>query len=276
MEKIEYYISTRRNYYRKRRNLIRRLFLVLVVVCYLFVGYKIFLISKEPLPKVEIIGSFLIQDKYIIDRVVQQISNKNFFLISPKKISNDLAQSFLLLKDVVIRKYLIPEPRLIVFLKEKSIWARLVIELPHNINKNMLISNDGDLLSEEYLNLTQIPKNLLPIYVNDANLLQKSHLCILKKVFDILEKDFNLRIKNFLITNTFDLEIYPQSSFKIKAGKIDTDLFKRISMLKEVMKAINEKSYLIEYLDLTLESGAIFRKYIEEKKRFGLFRGNKL
>ena len=274
MDKDKYDSYSRRNFYRKQRNIVRRILLLIFISFFIFCSYKIFLIPIKTPPRVEIIGNFLIQDTYLVNCVNKNITKGNFFLVSPKQISNDLLQTNKILKDVVVRKYLIPECKLIVFFKEKTLWAELLIGKEENVKKKMLIATDGDLASVDYLNLNLLPKNLLPIYVVVNESPQKSTLNILKRAFDLLHNDFHLDINKMVITETLDLEIYPTEKLKIRAGKVSDDLFKRISKLKDILNVISEKSYVIKYLDLTLEEGAVFKsnpETNEAKKKFSLF-----
>ena len=274
MNFIENNLSKRRNLYRRRRNVIRRLFLTLFVVFLVLFIYKIVLISKKNPPTIEIVGNVLTQATYVINKVSQQVSNKNFFLISSKDISRDLIKTTTLLKNVVVRKYLVPKSKIIVFLKEKIIWAELLLSKAEGKKNSLFVTDEGALVPVDYLNLNCLPKKLMPIYNNTGVVPTKNSLCLLKEVFDILHNDFLVSVSKLVITSTFDLEIYPHESFKIKAGKLDGGLLKRISKLKVVMNAINKRSYLVEYLDLTLDSGAVFKKYSEEKKKFSLFQKN--
>lgn len=269
-------ILERKKFYVKRRNNARRIFLVVFLFCYLFFLYKVFLLPKNASLKIEVVNNNLIDKDFIVQAVLNHVSVRDYFLVSPRKISNELVESFSLLRNAVIRKYLIPYSKIFVFVKEKKLWSRLIVNKREELKKFDLITEDGDIVPPSYLNLNLLPQNLLPIYTNSR--INKKHLLLLKNVLDMLRKEFKFNVSGFFVTKAFDLEIHSIEGFRIKAGKIDNEIIKRVSKLKDIIALIKARDYVIEYLDLTLEGGAVFKKYAEDKKKleFNLFKRRKM
>lgn len=271
---IESHIKDRRSYHRRRRNVIRRFFLILFVAIYLIFAIKIFLIPTYKPLKIEVINNLLIQTNYITHVVLDQVDSKNFFLISPNKISNYLLNTTDLIKNVVVRKYTMPECKLIVYVKEKDVWAEMLLDNFRN-KKRYFITCEGDLIPIDYVNLSVLPQNLITIYSNFGIVPSSSDLCDLKRIFDLICFGMHLKVSNFFLDDQGYLEIFLGDGLKIKAGKMDGDLLKRVSQLKEALGAIRGRSYKAEYLDLTLESGAVFKRLSIDRKKAGIFRRKK-
>ena len=116
----------RRKYYRERRNNVRKFFFFFFSFLFVFcVNFLLRLPSKKPLI-LEISKSYLLKDEYISQNISKQVAGKNFFFISPKVVTKNLLLSSGLLKDVVVRKYLFPELKLLIFVKEKQLWGKLI------------------------------------------------------------------------------------------------------------------------------------------------------
>lgn len=275
MQEQGYFIFRKRNKYRQRRNLIRKVFLLFCSIIVAILIYKFYLISSKFTPIVEIHGNILINKDKLIQKIEELIKHKSFFSVNPRRISTDLKKTIPIFSDVVVRKYIFPESKILVFVKERNIWAKLVTGENKNSEQLVVVSDSGNIISASLL--SSIPLKLIPIYsyVNFKQLDSESTLAQLKKIFDLLRDDFKISVSRFCITNSDELEIYPYDKFKIRAGKIDDDLISRIFKLKPIMEAINERAYVVEYVDLTLDKGAVFKKHLKTKKEFRLFRGKK-
>lgn len=257
MDQIELQILNRRNSFRKQRNTIRRIVLLLFLVIFFGFTYRLFVSPSKSVVKIEIANNRMLQGSYFVDEISKQILSKNFFFINLAQISKDLVNFNPLLKKVVVRRYIIPEPRLLVFAEEKPVWG----ELKYNNGQKEIgfITNEGDLVSLQYLNHDAILRMLIPIELTQSKIPPKADFILLKSLADNLLKTYKLSIHKFLIGDKNELEVYTLSGLRIKMGKIDNDLFQRVKSLKEILNAIKYKSYEDAYLDLTLESGAVFK-----------------
>lgn len=264
MSRLEDKILQERNFYRRRRNIIRHIFLILFVISFLFFWNKVFQVSKTIIPEVEIISNFLLNKSFIVEQINLQIKNKNFLLISPVQITKYLYSSIGLVKKILVRKYLFPKCKLFVIVKEKKIWATL------SNSKNAFVTDEGDIVPAFYLNLNLLPKNL--ILIDSASTLGKPSLNILKRTYDTLSKRFSFFVSKFLINNKLEIEIYSKDNIRIKAGQLDNNLPVRVLKLEKILQLIKDHSYSIEYLDLTLDKGAIFKKQTDLKKKTSLFK----
>lgn len=268
MSFLENQITNRRNFYRNRRNVIRRIFLIFFICLNIFIFYKIVIKTKINVPEVQLVGNNLLRTDPLIEKILNLGKSKNYFLNSTRDISRSLKSSFPILNEAVVRKYLYPHYKYVVIVKEKSLWAELSKCPYKDSGKKYLINyvaGDGELIGLEYLNKTLVPENLISVCFIGNSIPSKNHLKIVKEVSDFIVNNLDLKIKQFLITEKNDIEIYSGDDIRIKAGKIDDDLLERIKRLKGALQAIKERSYLIEYLDLTLENSAVFKKFEENK-----------
>ncbi|MBI2996806.1 MAG: cell division protein FtsQ [Candidatus Melainabacteria bacterium] len=224
--------------------------------------------SKKPLV-VEVVKNKIVDDidKVCICRKVEElILNKNFFLISPRHLSQKLLESIPFLQKVVVRKYLIPEYRLIIYVKEKPVWA--------TSGDFKLISDDGEVGSSDCLNLSLLPKKMITVSGNNISSLKKDELVLVKKIVEVLQERYKLLISRLLIDDENQLEIYTESGFKIKAGKINPDLFEKILKLEKVLDELKQRSYLLEYIDLGLENIWVFKEQVKKDNKIRLFKRN--
>lgn len=275
MDNEEYNILKRKRAYISQRNIVRRIFLITFLFCCLLFIYKLFVVYKSKNLTIEIVNNHLVNKEFLINAVSDYVTTRNFFLLSPRKVSDNLIQSFLLLDTVVARKYLIPENKIIIFVKEKKIWSKLFFSQKKDLNAFQLVTEEGDIVPLVYLNTNLLPQKLLPIYA--ANHLDKKILILLRNVSEILHKDLKFNSNSFFVTMNSDLVVHSKEGFKIRAGEIDNELVNRISKLKDVIVAIKKRDYIIDYLDLTLEGGAVLKKYPKdnEKINFSLFKRRK-
>jgi len=97
---------------------------------------------------------------------------------------------------------------------------------------------------------------------------------ILKDTLDFFNTRLKIKINKFLVTDRNTLEIYTDNFIKINAGYIDSNLLVKIAKLSDILNQIKKKSYLIQYIDLSLENGAVIKKVDEgkvDKKHLRLF-----
>lgn len=234
--------------------------MVLFVSLYLFAGYKMVTFSKDAMPEIEIFGNNLIKTDYISDFISSSIAGKNFFLISPRYITNDLNKTIGLIQDLVIRKYIIPEYKISVSLKEKNLWAKLITSDGESDRHYSFVAQDGSVVSPDYLNIDLISPELVNVYLIGTGLIEKEKLCLVKDVVDFVVKNIGLTVHKIVLLNKSELEIYCDNELRIKAGVIDETLNERMKTLLKSINVIKDRSFMIEYIDLTLESGVVIKK----------------
>ncbi len=253
---------SRRKHYRERRNNVRKFFFFFFSVLFVFsVHFLLRLPSKKPLI-IEIAKSYLSKDEYISQNISKQVAGKNFFFISPRVVTKNLILSSGLLKDVVVRKYLFPKLKLLIFVKEKQLWGKLIT---NNENYPIYITNEGNLVSGDYINLKLLPVDLTLVLCRNSKLLPEGVLLILKDVLDFFNTNLKIKINKFLVTDKNTLEIYTDNSITINAGYIDSNILKKITKLTEILTQIKKNSYLIQYINLSLENGAVIKKADDKK-----------
>ncbi len=239
--------------------MVRRFFLTLFVFIFLFCLYYVFQISYNRKIKIEVSNNYLVKSEVVIRSVSSLTSGKNFFFIYPSKLSENLVSSYGLIKNVVIRKYLIPELKISIFVKEKNLWGRLITLA----NGTVYITDEGDLVKSDYINLNLLPSDLTLILINNNVNVTKNTLLILKDVHDFFENLLKIKINRFIVTDRNILEIYTDNSIKINAGYIDKSVLEKIVKLSDIFNQINKQSDLIQYIDLSLENGAVIKKLDE-------------
>lgn len=254
-----YNISTSRNICRKRRNVTRRLFLFLLITIIILSILQTYKISKSVLPKIVIENNKLINPEYLTNIVLENISNQNFIFISPRILSNKLSEMINMSKKIVVRKYLFPELKIKVIVKEKNLWAAVTTSTVSAANW-LYISDEGDLVNATSLITSKLPKNMFPVYVSNINKISKHAFNLLKDVYETVVNKNQISIKCFKISKSLDLEMITDNGLTIKAGKIDNDIQKRILKYFDISMLLGEKTYLVEYVDLTLDNAVVLKK----------------
>ncbi len=259
----------RRKQYRERRNSVRKFFFFVLSLSFIVLLYLFLQIPSQKSPKVEIYKTNLIKSDYIFQLVNKELSGKNFFLISPKAITRNLLLACPLLSDVFIRKYLYPEYKIVVIVKENFLWGKIVLG-----NSAIFVTNSGKQVHSNSIDLNLLPADLTLLSSNNKNILTESTLLILKEVLDYFNKTLQIKIQRFFITDGNTLEIYTDNSIKIDVGYIDIKMLEKIQKLNDILTQIKKKSYLIKYIDLSLENGAVIQKSDEDevkRKHLNLF-----
>lgn len=262
----------KRKQYRERRNSVRKFFFFVLSFFFVAMLYVLLQIPSRSFPKVEIYKTNLVKSDYVLQLVNKELSGKNFFLISPRAITKNLLLACPLLSDVFIRKYLYPEYKIIVVVKENSLWGKIV--QGNNSNSGIFITNNGKQVQSSSINSNLLPVDLILLSSNNKNTFTESTLLILKDVLDYFNKTLQIKVEKFFVTDSNTLEIYIDNSIKIDAGYIDIKILEKIQKLNDILTQIKKKSYLIKYIDLSLENGAVIRKNDEEdvkRKHLNLF-----
>lgn len=258
-------LSHKRTKFKKRRNIIRRLFLISFVLFLVFLINCTYLTSIKNKPAIEIYKNNLIDTNYLIKLVSSEIEGKNFFTISSRKISNILKSNLPLLDSTVARKYAFPVYKILVSVNEKPLWAKMLLYNSNSIFSEhyMYISSFGDVIFDDHLNLNKLPENLLVIHAHETHVPQKDQLLLLKNAFSRIQKT-GLFVTKLFLDKEFNLVIYTGDDILIRAGTLDKNLINKIKKLDDLMSIINKYSSRIQYLDLNLETSAILKMYSED------------
>ena len=278
MEPESPHIFRNRNFYRKRRNFIRRIFFVIVLFgCVFFVFKTIAHVNASSL-KIEISGDKLINKNFLLKSIESQTNKKNFFFLSPRRIATDLYGLTQLVEDVVIRKYIFPDVKIYIFLKEKNIWGR--ISNKEDGRYFDLVTDDGNIIPAGFLNLSNLPANLLDInFYAKSSMPTKDVLMSLNKLFKDLITYDGLVLHNFTIDNKNRLDILCNVDdamlLKIKAGGINENLQDKLINLTQIIKTVRTKQYEVEYIDLTSENSAIIKTFKEDDRKPNFFKERK-
>ena len=254
-------ILAKRQLYRKRRNVLRKLFLVLFGVVLILLSCRILSAEKNSTLQFEIEGNALLENECIVSTLNSSLEGKNFFFLSPEKISGRLCDVFPILKTVKIRKYLFPTKKIILHVREKELWGRYN-SLFAGKAIFYYVSDQGDLVPVTCLNKSYISTGL--IVVNSQRQVSRGDILIMKKIADFFIRNLGIMIDHFVLNKMGELEIFTNDSIRVKAGLLSDDLFEKIKKLTVVLQSIKDKSYLIEYIDLTLDKGVIVRKAKED------------
>ncbi len=273
ISEIEYNILKKRKAFKKRRNLVRRFLLLSFVLCISFFCFKLYEKSTNITPKIYINNSYLVSSAYVEDYIFNYLLGKNFLFISPRSVSSELTDKIPILKNVFIRRYIYPEPKVILFLKEKQLWAKVLFK-DRLENQFYYLSDDGCYVEDYYLNLSSIPKEFVVVNILGKSSPNKEIFKILKSNYDFLTKKIKIPIYAFVISEKGDLEIYTTNRFRLKCGKLDELLKIRLSNLNkisDIVGKIRTGYYKSGYLDLRLENAAILKadedKKPDEKKK---------
>lgn len=268
MDSVEYNILNKKKYFKKRRNFIRRFFLLVFVFLFTFTLFKTYSFSKDKEINVYVGNSFLISSDYVREYVLNEILHKNFFLISGREIGTSLIHSAPILKSVFIRKYIFPEVKLMVFLKEKNIWGKLFGKNFESSTRLFYLTDEADIVSSEYLNLQNIPVEPVHLHIYTKDIPTKETLLLIEKNYLILVDKIKLPVGSLLLTEKNDLEVFSKYGFKIKCGKVDDFLRERIlnlNKISNILEGIKKGEYKSGYLDLTLENAAVLKSVPEPK-----------
>lgn len=266
MQNFENNILTKRQQYRKRRNVVRKIFLVSVLFFVVMLVGLLLSVEKKSTFRMEIYGNKSLGKECVLPVIDSLVKNKNFFFFSPKMVSAKLFDIFPILKVAKVRKYLLPDKKLLIYIKEKELWGQFNLFISNKTIK-YYVTDYGDLVSVEGLNQNYIPAGLILIFSQKQ--ISKEELMLLKRISDFFIRNLGVIIERFALNQKSELEIYTDSAIKIRAGVLKEELFEKIKMLTGVLRTVKEKAYLIEYIDLTLDKGVVIRKSNEklDKKR---------
>lgn len=256
MDNLEFNVSHYKRSYTKRRNYVRRIILVLFVLFFIFLANYFYSLAFRDDIKIEVFNNKLVNNEFLVDLINNEISKKNFYLVNQRKLSNLLHNSLPLLSEIVVRKYLIPECKFQIIVSEKQLWSKLNV-FSQEVH-TFYLTVDSDLVADEYLNSDLIPLNLVMITLPKIDLLNNNQLNLLKKLSDRIN-NLKLVVDRFVINDDLSLNIYTLDGFLINVGKIDENIFKKIDKLNTLLNIISEKSLMVRYLDLDLETSAVLK-----------------
>ena len=265
---LEYTIYQRRNSLRRRRNIIRRIALFLSVIFFIFLDSNIYSAAFKITPDIQVINNKVSDVENLKNTVNNLVSGENLFLISPRKIRNELVQTNKLLKEVVVRKYIFPKYQLIVYIDEKKIWSE-IFSITGDELASFFLTDEGNVIPKSFVDLNLLHNQLIPVLCDHLDSIDTDAFFTVRNVLDIVYKKFGLQINKTTISNDLELTLVTNDGLNnellIKAGMIDNELFKRISRLEESLNLIRQKAYLVEYIDLTLENSVVLKRQNESK-----------
>ncbi len=264
MKSSEINLVKKRKYYLKRRNIIRRLFLIFIVGVNVFLFYKLFHYPEKKILKLESYGNKVINNSLFEQEIYSYTKGKNFHLISPRTLSQKTIKALPIIEDIVVRKYIFPDIKLIISFKEKELWAQ-VVSL-NNKNIFYFASNKGDLIHPNTIDIKTVNPQLPIIVAEDISLLSDTFLLAVKNFVDSINKRKLLRILNVKISKNNELEINDFDGLKIKVGQIQNESQIKLQRLESVLNIIKERYYCIEYLDLNYEGSAVIKPCMDKKK----------
>ena len=270
MDAFEANLISKKKFYKDRRNFLRRIFLSLFILVLLLIFADFLYAEKKSQLKVEIITCSLLDENDLVKELISQTQGKNFFFLSSKKIGQSLLLIFPTLKDVKVRKYLFPEKKILVFASAKELWGSFFYANHSELNDLDYITDCGDLVKTFTLKKKYVPIGLLPVY--STKILSKVQFLLLKKISEYFSQNLGLIVTKFCVNDKNDLEIYTDNSIKIKAGVINESLFEKTKTLLNILDVIKDKPYLIEYIDLSLDKGAVIKKAEEKENKGKLFK----
>lgn len=253
----------------KRRNKVRAFLLFvfsIMLLSFLFALYKKVLF--KPI-QIQIENSITTKEQNILRDVKQIVQNKNFFLISPKEISLALKISNPTLKDIVVRKYVFPSNKLLIFVaSEKEVWGKLVcLEKDKLLNLIGYVTSDGKMIYKEQINEDKINDKLVLLELADCSYnkvyIDKNMLVDLKEILKLLTSKYKLEVNKVQVLPSMDLYVYLESGLKINLGKADNTVFSRVSMIEGIKSFINN----LEYLDLTPQKIVIYKEKTDLDKK---------
>src|SRR3989338_3755469 len=221
---IEYTIYQRRNSLRRRRNIIRRIALFLSVIFFIFLGSNIYSAAFKITPDIQVINNKVSDVENLKNTVNNLVSGENLFLISPRKIRNELVQTNKLLKEVVVRKYIFPKYQLIVYIDEKKIWSE-IFSITGDELASFFLTDEGNVIPKSFVDLNLLHNQLIPVLCDHLDSIDTDAFFTVRNVLDIVYKKFGLQINKTTISNDLELTLVTNDGLNnellIKAGMID-------------------------------------------------------
>lgn len=268
-------IKKNRNFYKQRRNNIRKISLIIFLLLFIWLAWGLnrFYINKPF--EIVVSNNKLLPSEYLKLFLSKDLEYKNFFLLSPRKISKHLKESLPLIDELVVRKYLIPKKKIYLLVKEKSVWASVFYKTI-NPNEVLLVTDKAQVITLNKTNIGHYPERLLPIYVDNVYSLKSSQIILLKKIYELV-KNISLNVDGFYITSANELDIKANgSTFVLHVGPINESAISSIKNKKinELLQFAKKQNIEVNYLDITLETSAILKtdpKKDTNKDKKGLF-----
>ncbi|GEM_PF-5363557 len=275
MSAFEIDIKKNRNFYKQRRNNIRKISLIIFLLLFICLAWGLnrFYINKPF--EIVVFNNKLLPAEHLKSFLSKDLECKNFFLLSPRKISNNLKESLPLIDELVVRKYLIPKKKIYLLVKEKSVWASIFYKTI-NPNEVLLVTDKAQVITLNKANIMHYPEQLLPIYVDNVYSLKSSQIILLKKIYELV-KNISFNIDGFYITSANELDIKANgSTFVLHVGPINESAISSIKNKKinELLQFAKKQNIEVNYLDITLETSAILKtnqKKDTNKDKKGLF-----
>lgn len=256
MKNIQIDILNKRNQLRKRRNVIRRIFLVLFISISVLFFRVLFAYPYNKLLEINVINNKYVNDKWLKEIVLKNANNKNIFIVSPRYISKVIVSELSLFKAIFIRRYFFPKPKIFIVLNEKNIYSKVYFK-----NDLFYMTDEGELINPKYLNLTKLPSDLISVYIDERpNVFSKNIFSTISRLSRSLEK-LNIKVLKFLLDKKTNLFVYSTEEQIICLGMVNNgEVLQNLMLLQPTLELIQKNSVMMKTIDLRENSYAILRK----------------
>ncbi|MBQ9245802.1 FtsQ-type POTRA domain-containing protein [bacterium] len=271
----EYIIQRRMKQYRLRRKarrgeiLLRRIYKFIRFLFLLFVIYGIHrvafchywylssnLFEESDTNRLEILGNKIVPDEKIINELQKiQFQNEPIYKINPVGISNEITK-LQPIKHAYIRRYWFPA-RLVVMVEE--VTPAITVSPSEDAPDVAAFSLTGELISRDYLPFNhQFETVRILSYGNNGDDYEKwdtEKINYLYKLAKTIEEYSGEKVQyiDLRIPNNAFAQL---DSVKLRLGKTDVSLFKRIKQLKDILNSpdvIRLKQHT-KYIDLSWQN----------------------
>lgn len=255
MDNIEYKLQKRRNHFRKRRNVLRRVLLIVLMLFFIFGVYKLYKFPEGKRIKIRIFNSQITNNHELKSLIKLGVSN-GFYGLSTKDLSRSVLNEIPVLKNIVIRKYLFPALEINCYLNEKAVWGKYICE---DEGHDVYILDDGEKTLAKYLNLDNLKESELKKLCFKQEI-SNEKMQSLMQILDKIDKQKIVIINKVTLAEDGNIQFVTDENVLIKAGKFDEDLTERVSKLNDAITVVQQKDYKVSYIDLTLDNSVAIKK----------------
>ncbi len=270
MDNFENKILEKIDSYRKKRNFVRKIFQILFIGLFCFSVYVVYVIPKRNKVQIDIVQNYLINTSELQNAIYGYITDRNFFLISPRDLSEYLTHTYGLINNVIIRKYLLPKYKIVAFVHEKKIWGKLIYNDSASDNQEIygFVAEDAKLISPNYLNIEFVPQTIPSISVDKEHLPVWGTLNNLRIFLESVNKNNSLNLRLINILPNEEVEMVFENELKVNVGKLlPEDLKKKSDRLLASLELIEKEEVPANYLNLGLDNSATLKSDKKEHKK---------
>jgi hypothetical protein len=216
--------------------------------------------------RVEFIGLENISPREITQAINElEINNKNFWQINTLKSSKYLTTRPLI-KDVIIRTYIIPRAHYKMHILEQNPWA-LYGNSVYDNNLKIIIESDvsaklynSEAVEKIYNDFSNKKAGL--INIQSYSILSKTELEVIRKIHEMVERFLPIIDKmDYSIIAEVDSEnnlILHSKKYKFYLGCItDEDIIKRAMKLDDIVYQASKLKDKLSYIDLSLSTDEV-------------------